>query len=75
MTDKEKKTTKKAPAKKPLVKKEAVYTANELAQAAEKLFGVMPECVTAAFRTEGKAEATKTEAKAIVKKYLSKEVK
>lgn len=54
---------------------ESVYTAAELAAAAQSVFKVMPECVTAALMRAGKDKATISEAKEIVKKFMEKEVK
>lgn len=51
------------------------YKVKELTEAAETLFGVKPECVTAAFSIAGKEEATEQEAKRIVKDFMNKEVK
>jgi phage-related baseplate assembly protein len=69
-------STKKAPSKEPTIQ-EAEYTVEELAAASETVIGkgTMPECVIAAFRVAGVEKATKTEAKKIVTKYLTKEVK
>jgi hypothetical protein len=53
---------------------ESVYTAAELA-ANYKLFGVNRDIVVVALRKAGKKEATFTEAKAIVDKFKTKEVK
>lgn len=65
----------KAGIKKPSA--ESVYGVRELAACSEKVFGigVYSECVMAAFKAAGKAEATKTEAKEIVNRFLKKEVK
>ena len=54
---------------------EMEYDVTEFAAASEKLFGAAPECVTAAFRLEGKTKATKKEAQRIVSAFLKKEVK
>ncbi len=54
---------------------EAVYKANELAVHAKKLFGTRQECVAAALQAVGKTEGTVAEAKKIVEKFLSREVK
>jgi len=69
-------STKKAPSQEPTIQ-EAEYTVEELAAAVETVIGkgIMPECVIAAFRVAGVEKATKTEAKKIVTKYLTKEVK
>jgi len=68
--------TEKIPAKEPTIQ-EAEYTAKELAEAAETVIGkgTMPECVIAAFRVAGVEKATKTDAKKIVTKFMTKEVK
>ncbi len=69
-------STKKAPSKEPIIQ-EAEYTVEELAAASEAVIGkgIMPECVIAAFRVAGVEKATKTEAKKIVTKFMTKEVK
>jgi phage-related baseplate assembly protein len=69
-------STKKAPSQEPTIQ-ETEYTVEELAAAVETVIGkgIMPECVIAAFRVAGVEKATKTEAKKIVTKYLTKEVK
>jgi phage-related baseplate assembly protein len=69
-------STKKAPSKEPTIQ-EAEYTVEELAAASEAVIGkgIMPECVIAAFRVAGVEKATKTEAKKIVTKFMTKEVK
>ena len=56
-------------------KKESVYPVSELAANARKIFGTRQECVSAALRAAGKTECTVPEAKAIVGKFLKKEVK
>lgn len=53
---------------------ESVYPASELA-ANHKLFGVNREIVVIALRKAGKNSATFAEAKAIIDKFKSKEVK
>ena len=53
---------------------ESVYTAEELAQN-HKLFKTSYEIVTIALRLAGKDAATFTEAKAIIEKFKTKEVK
>ncbi len=69
-------STKKAPSKESTMQ-EAEYTVEELAAASEAVIGkgIMPECVIAAFRVAGVEKATKTEAKKIVTKFMTKEVK
>ena len=52
-----------------------VYTAAELANASEKIFGVSPDITTAALRVAGVDAATVAEAEKIVKKFANKEVK
>lgn len=54
---------------------ESVYSVNELAVNAKKVFGTRQECVVAALRAAGKTECTVTEAKGIVEKFLKREVK
>ncbi len=54
---------------------EIEYDVTEFAAASENLFGAAPECVTAAFRLEGRTKATKKEAERIVSAFLKKEVK
>lgn len=53
---------------------ESVYTASELAEN-HKLFGVNREIVVIALRKAGKKSASFTEAKDIIDKFKSKEVK
>lgn len=55
--------------------RESLYSVKELANNANKLFGTRSECVIAAFKSAGKTEATKPEAKKIVEGFLKKEVK
>ena len=58
------------------VSKAPVYSAQELALNPAALGrGCSPESITAAFKAIGKHEATIAEAKEIVTKFLSKEVK
>ena len=64
-------TKEKAPRKREAV--ETVYTAEELSNASER-FGTRKECV-AALKYYGKDKATLKEAKELVNKFLSKEVK
>lgn len=54
-----------------------VYTAEEYARAATKVFEgkYSPDIVRAAFAVAGKKEATKAEAEELVKKFANKEVK
>lgn len=56
---------------------EAVYAAVEFAGNAARLFGekATADLVIAAFRLEGKENATLSEAKGIVEKFMNKEVK
>lgn len=54
--------------------KDSVYKVSELAENAAHLFKTKPECVTAALKAEKKETATVAEAKAIVAKFLEKEV-
>lgn len=73
----EKRTTaseKQAPKKKG---SESVYTVQELEDNAESVFGerIKKECVAAAFRSAGKTQATREEAKKVVDNFLKKEVK
>lgn len=69
-------STKKIPSEEPTIQ-EAEYTVEELAAASETVIGkgTMPECVIAALRVTGLKKATKTEAKKIVTKFMTKEVK
>lgn len=53
----------------------AVYSVNELAAHAEKLFETKPEVVMAALKAAGKSECTVYEAKEIVDKFLKREVR
>lgn len=57
------------------VTQESVYPVKELAANARKIFGTRQECVIAALKVSGKSECTVSEAKKIVEKFLSKEVK
>ena len=60
---------------KPKAGQESVYSVNELAANARKIFGTRQECVAAALKASGKTECTVSEAKKIVEKFLKKEVK
>ena len=51
------------------------YTAAELADAAEKVFGVSPDIVTAALHVAGIKHTTIEAAATIIKKFATKEVK
>lgn len=53
----------------------SIYTINELAANAKKVFGTRQECVMAALKAAGKMECTVAEAKVIVEKFLKREVK
>lgn len=53
---------------------EPVYSAEELSNAADR-FGTRKECVAAALKYYGKDRATVKEAKELINKFLSKEVK
>lgn len=53
---------------------EAVYSINELAANARKVFGTRQECVIAALKANGRTEYTVSEAKHIVDKFLRQEV-
>lgn len=56
---------------------ESVYSVGEFAENAKKTFGdkANADLVRAAFMVESKAKATLSEAKGIVSKFMSKEVK
>lgn len=73
------KTTKTGTAKPaaPAKAAEAVYEVREFARSAKKIFGkkANADLVTAAFNVCGKTKATLSEAKEIVGKFMSKEVK
>lgn len=58
-------------------KTESIYSVDELAECASKVFGskVRSECVTAAFKSAGKDTATVEEAIEIVEAFMKKEVK
>lgn len=72
----EKKTETKSQSKRVKAQtQEAVYTLQEFAQNSKKLFGVQKECVMAAFKIAKKKEATPSEAKEIVEKFMGKEIK
>ncbi len=64
-----------APRKEQKASLESVYSANELAANAKKVFGTRQECVAVALKAAGKTECTVTEAKEIVGKFLKREVK
>ena len=51
------------------------YTAAELANAAQRVFGVPPDVATAALRMAGVKTATIEEAKKVVLEFARKEVK
>lgn len=53
---------------------ESMYSCNELAANAGKIFNTRQECVTAALKAAGKSECTVSEAKEIVGNFLKKEV-
>ena len=53
----------------------SVYSVDELAGAARKVFNVQPEIVRTALKMTGKTKATIEETNDIVKKFLSREVK
>lgn len=57
------------------IKAEPEYTVAELAQHSKTVFGVMPECVIAAFRVAGLESATKQAAEKIINTFMKKEVK
>ena len=54
---------------------EPEYTVAELAKHSKTVFGVMPECVIAAFRVAGLEKATKQAAEKIINTFMKKEVK
>ena len=53
---------------------EPEYTVAELAANSKAVFGVMPECVIAAFRVAGLEKATKQAAEKIINTFMKKEV-
>lgn len=53
---------------------ESEYSVVELAANSKTVFGVMPECVIAAFRVAGIEKATKQAAEKIIKDFMKKEV-
>lgn len=55
--------------------KESMYSLNELAANAGKIFNTRQECVMAALKAAGKSKYTVFEAKEIVGKFLKKEVR
>lgn len=69
-TEAEKVTTKAAH-----VQAESVYTAEELAANAGKLFGVRTECAAAALKAAGIKECTVSKAGETVKTFMKKEVR
>ena len=54
---------------------ESVYSIDELATNARKIFGTRQECVIAALKAADKSECTVSEAKKIVEKFLRREVR
>lgn len=52
-----------------------VYTAEELAKAADQVFGVSPDIVTAALAVAGIKTAAIPEAEKIIREFANKEVK
>lgn len=54
---------------------EPIYTAAELSAAARSKFGTAPEVVKTALVMAGKAKATLSEAEAIVKAFMEREVR
>lgn len=54
---------------------ESVYSVNELAANARKIFETRQECVMAALKAAGETKYTVSEAKEIVEKFLKREVK
>ena len=69
---KENETIQTAPAAKDAA---PVYTAAELAEASERIFGVSPEITIAALRVAGVNAAPIAEADKIIKEFANKEVK
>lgn len=55
--------------------RESKYSVNELAANAKKVFETRKECVVAALKAAGVSECTVTEARMIVRKFLTKEVR
>ena len=53
---------------------EPEYTVAELAANSKAVFGVMPECVIAAFRVEVLEKATKQAAEKAINTFMKKEV-
>ncbi len=64
-----------APKKEQKVFQGSVYSVNELAANAKKVFGTRQECIMAALRAAGKTECTVAETKEIVEKFLKREVR
>ncbi len=56
-------------------KNESVYSVEELAQGAKKIFHTMPECVIAALKNAHVTKCTVSKAKEIVEAFIRKEVK
>lgn len=54
---------------------ESEYSMAEFAANSRTVFGVMPECVIAAFRVAGISKATKQAAHRIIKNFMEKEVR
>ncbi len=69
------KNPKEEPKQKETKKKEPAYTAAELAEKADVLFGVRKECATAAFLYGGVKECTVSKAKEMVQRFAGKEIR
>lgn len=53
---------------------ESEYSVAEFAENSKSVFGVMPECVIAAFRVAGIEKATKQAAEKIINDFMKREV-
>ncbi len=73
MAEKPKQTTEEV-VQKTAVDTEPEYAVTEFAQHSKALFGVMPECVIAAFRVAGLEKATKQAAEKAINTFMKKEV-
>lgn len=58
----------------PVISEDA-YTVEELAAVSREVFGVPRECVVASLKPLGKQSMTVSEAKAVIEKFMKKEVK
>lgn len=74
MTEKQHAVTNEAAAKTMAQPPESEYSVAEFAANSKTVFGVMPECVIAAFRVANTKKATKQAAEQIIRDFMNKEV-